>query len=67
MTRVLQKFLIVWLVALSLLAWYWPDLWSSIHSHLPAGMAAEIRADFDPFVETRNCNPCYPKTWTPKH
>lgn len=53
MTRILQKFLIIWLVALSLLAWYWPDLWSSIHEQLPAGMAETIRPDFDPFVETR--------------
>ena len=51
--RILQKFLIVWLVALSLLAWYWPDLWSTIHSLFPAGMAAAIRPGFDPFVETK--------------
>ena len=53
MTRILQKFLIIWLVALSLLAWYWPDLWGTVRSLLPADVAASSRPDFDPFVETR--------------
>jgi bile acid:Na+ symporter, BASS family len=51
--RILQKYLIVWLVALSLLAWCWPELWSAVHAHLPAGLAGAVRADFDPFVETK--------------
>jgi BASS family bile acid:Na+ symporter len=53
MNGILQKYLLVWLVALSLLAFCWPDLWSGVHGRLPGGVAELLRADFDPFTETK--------------
>lgn len=53
MTRLLQKYLLLWLIALSLLAFCWPDLWSAAREALPGGAAELLRSDFDPFVETR--------------
>lgn len=53
MNRILQKYLLVWLVALSLLAFCWPRVWSGARARLPGGVAEAVRADFDPFVETK--------------
>ncbi|QDU37597.1 Sodium Bile acid symporter family protein [Maioricimonas rarisocia] len=49
----LERYLLLWLILSSGLAMVWPHVWESIHSSFPEALASVLRADFDPFVESR--------------